>query len=106
MYDKKFCRSLSRSPFNSNQKRYKIVEPCRDLSRVKYRNWDSTINSILAIFLLNLSPLIFLLNKKLADGTITFKVTSSLVNYIFLYKGFWKFFLLYLYNVYRLGLLE
>jgi len=34
MYDKKFCRSLSRSPFNLSQKNYKIVDPCRDLSQV------------------------------------------------------------------------
>jgi len=39
MYDKKV---LSMSSFNSSQKK-KIIEPCRDLSRVNYRKWDSTI---------------------------------------------------------------
>jgi len=37
---KKFCRSLSRCPFNSSQK----IQNCRGLSRVNYRKWDSTIN--------------------------------------------------------------
>jgi len=40
MYDKKV---LSKFPFNSSQKKYKIVGPCRDLMRVNYRKWNSTI---------------------------------------------------------------
>jgi len=64
------------------RQKYKIVEPCRDLSRVNYRKWDSTASGT--------APQAGQHRKR--DSTIrSFSVLKHFINNKFLNDGWYNF---------------